>query len=1170
MPDSNAKPRPEPTSSTKKGGASALYDVDTTYWSDKRIGNALRDAGWKHEPHFRTYRSHGRTCVTRQFDAYTREVRVDGKEPLGPEPLSQNSGQQECTANPLVNDAVDPAMSPHRNQLTATGPDGSDGHALSIQDIPSIAAVRSGLRPSVDIAEDTEFVTRDGRRYLISHQYSVADPRDPGLRHDVIVFPNRRRLRRSDATAWLIDRYELWAHPFSNVGEDGFDYRKSRCWHLPFPRGNNVIIKSFGTGEEAAKAVEEFWPDGDCPYELKRSEGVGRDGKRTVYYQRALSEDLSLPDSAPIAGEVSAKDISRLFTARSGRLYLCPEAQKLGGKPEIGYVNDFGEIDRHALPITIVMHTAKADLTAYDFSGDYEQDLLVRCSQVQGGLVTLRSPRPAHVSLPDKYWCFWPVTYAVRDTMCLSPAGRQTLEALGETVDVPKHVISDKAVVAVAEAVGARLEFDSLYDELKLEELSELVSQGGIDSSELTRALAAAYGGEKVVKGHMDAFLRLCPKEFAEYASQDTAVVLAYTEALFGPSTKPPVTMTSAATKVAKSVMGEYLSSTTKNGDYGFDELYRGLRKENGGLVARRDRPGYIQDTKLVPISDDADRAQRFGQHCYHGGYNASLIIGLISVLTYDLDLENAYPSAMACVMDIDWTHPDGCILETIDKRELTEQDFHTPFDPIFAYVEFEFPEDVPFPCIPVSVEGSLVYPRTSEGLDGVYACGPELWLALELGARVFVKRGVTCRVKLEDRDDGHEVPSRSLFRAVKALVNDRALAKRAFGKGSLAELILKVMVNSLYGKTAQDVVEKSTYDAYHDRMVGLGGSSITSPVHAALTTASVRAVLLATMDQLHESGYHTYSVTTDGMITDATCGLVESLDLYGLAGYFREARESLVGDPTMWAEKHRQNDLLNFTTRGNVALDEGGVCAHNSFVTGAPKGGYEDRALLMDAVMRREGKVKCYKPKWKGFRDLAARGATRSDFVVDEDAARELHMDFDLKRKPVRESVADDIVKLDGDYGEAVFGLGTGSVSYGIAHFDTVPFDSVAEYELYRGCAKAIRTAGGALRTASDWAAFFARVLGSTSGVIRHLKDFEWAAVRTVVMGHRLGLWTVPELARTDMSVREKCAWINRFNRSSRLFKPSDWNNARRGERASQMLPREAVADLLDEMMRG
>lgn len=68
-----------------------------------------------------------------------------------------------------------------------------------------------------------------------------------------------------------------------------------------------------------------------------------------------------------------------------------------------------------------------------------------------------------------------------------------------------------------------------------------------------------------------------------------------------------------------------------------------------------------------------------------------------------------------------------------------------------------------------------------------------------------------------------------------------RKQAKKDHGKGSLEELILKTMVNSGYGKTAQNVIQKNTWTAFKDEMEDIGCSSITNPVSAAMITSIVR-----------------------------------------------------------------------------------------------------------------------------------------------------------------------------------------------------------------------------------------------------------------------------------------------------------------------------------------
>lgn len=103
--------------------------------------------------------------------------------------------------------------------------------------------------------------------------------------------------------------------------------------------------------------------------------------------------------------------------------------------------------------------------------------------------------------------------------------------------------------------------------------------------------------------------------------------------------------------------------------------------------------------------------------------------------------------------------------------------------------------------------------------------------------------------------------------------------------------------------------------------MESIGGSSVTSPYHAAMITSLVRALLLAKANEVT-----LYSVTTDGGIFDVDC--IDHLESFGLSDVFRDSREALAGDRTVWEIKHRQNTLLNVTTRGNVSLEPGGVLA--------------------------------------------------------------------------------------------------------------------------------------------------------------------------------------------------------------------------------------------------
>lgn len=799
--------------------------------------------------------------------------------------------------------------------------------------------------------------------------------------------------------------------------------------------------------------------------------------------------------------EETGEPVTTLFDANDEAIRNSIQFFPDGKKARIRY--DWSKTQH--IPVVLLCHAGKVDVSGLDQRRKYSKDILKYCSEVQGGLISLHPTKTYAQSVNPKFarnrnTHTYPISLQLADTMCHAPAGMKSLKALGKTVG---------------------------WEKVQLDE-------GDIE--------------------HMDLLLMNDPCAYFEYAANDSNVTLLYESALYGYNNKPPVTVTSATAKVMRGVMMEYLGcENTKQ----FNRKYRGLETVGHGLVPRSDRPGYIESTSLEPISDKANTIQYYASQAYHGGYNASSDIGYFSQTTFDYDLQNAYPTAMCLVSDVDWENP---IRTEIVNRELTLQDFvvpiiggYAPLTMMLAYVRFEFPLDVKYPCIPVNVEGIPTYPGTSEGIDGVYACGPELFLALQLGAKVFVERGYILN-SIINPDNGKM--SYSLQTAVKQLVEDRNKAKAEHGKKSLEELILKTMVNSGYGKNAQNVVQKFSWTAYKDVMEDLGCSSITNPVSACMITSIVRAELLAAQNQCNELGYMTCSVTTDGFISDVPEDVLKSLDLYGLRPFMEKARLFLTNgkDAEIWEIKHCQDDLVNFTTRGNVSLhcktnpmifdgkEYEGVCAHNSTKSGYPSDSYEDRLWLMTQVLKRTGTVDYQNSEWTTFKELVQG----KDFVVKE-TTKHIRMDFDMKRKPDRDSFYTSTVTIEGE-------------TYEIANFTTVPFRTVAEFKEYRQRKATV----SCLRTMDDWNMFWFKTDAKSTNV--KVRDIDWAVLNSCIMGHRAGFWNIPKL--DELQGADRDAWINTHNTSTKVWKPNDWKNAGRNSRQANMLPREMLEEKLQELI--
>jgi hypothetical protein len=116
-----------------------------------------------------------------------------------------------------------------------------------------------------------------------------------------------------------------------------------------------------------------------------------------------------------------------------------------------------------------------------------------------------------------------------------------------------------------------------------------------------------------------------------------------------------------------------------------------------------------------------------YAAQAYHGGLNACPTPGYYTGHTVDVDAQNAYPTAMGAVLDPDFCPGNGLgVVEEVWKdRQLTLADVPDPAVPITAYVRWSFPDDVVYPCIPVLADSTILYPRSSEGINGCVRDGP-------------------------------------------------------------------------------------------------------------------------------------------------------------------------------------------------------------------------------------------------------------------------------------------------------------------------------------------------------------------------------------------------------------------------------------------------------------
>lgn len=754
-------------------------------------------------------------------------------------------------------------------------------------------------------------------------------------------------------------------------------------------------------------------------------------------------------------------------------------SRSLAGKPSDFFRSSKKEgVVSKALPITLLAHYEQADLTTFadrrllaesrgqrvgDRAGHKGRraawldgrapDILRAVISASGGLA---APQPVRMILngTSRRFCR-PIELSIRDGLAHAPAGKGKLADLGQAVGYPK-----------------------------LE-----VPEGWIS--------------------RMTEYRRLHREDFLEYGANDAVIVLEYASALYGDHQALPLTLSSAAARSIRETIkrDEGLPSTGA-----FNLVFGGLTRAtatNENVVGIEEQQDYYRKRDLLPVDGASATWQHACANAFRGGYNACNEIGFFGYQTHDYDLISCYPTAESVFYDVAFTHPDGVITETINNVALTLNELPSPLTPFVGFVRFSFPEEVAFPTIPVPLDGSMVFPLSSGAGRGVWASGPEIWLALTLGAEVFVQIGHFGRVRLDE--DGN--PSRMLRGANRLLIQERGKAKKQFGKKSLEQEVLKNLANGAYGKLAQGVMGQRGWDAWAQTRETVGGSAITSPYHGMMTTGVVRAVLLATLNQLASLGYSTPSNTTDGFITDAPFDVLDGLDLYELGDLWREARESLTDSREMWERKHHQGDLLNVSTRANFSREPDGVLAHGGYklpphiVEDSP----EDREHMYRLLVTREGAVPCSFKQFPSVQELT-RIENRWDFeasIVD----KQMIMEFDRKRRPIEGGLRVDHVVLDG-------------VPYDVAHVQTVPWKTPEQALLGRSVDAGLKTWDDHLgeevwtrspvrKTEAQWIDYFQRLdtLLDEDGAISEAQRLDRIA-KSIVIAQRQGVIHIPWLS--------------------------------------------------------
>lgn len=427
--------------------------------------------------------------------------------------------------------------------------------------------------------------------------------------------------------------------------------------------------------------------------------------------------------------------------------------------------------------------------------------------------------------------------------------------------------------------------------------LEDVGTQLGIEKVEL---------GPDDDKARMDLVLKRDPVLFDRYARTDAHIVVKFmaetmlqARELTGSSDLPPT---------ASALAQKFFLKTLQDAGLSREECLGVQKVKTAVWSERADRVRTI--TNEVPVAERDDH-RSFVTKCYHGGMNMVMHSGPSEIDTWrDWDLITAYPSAMLSIREIDFRRP---------RVSTNVEDFLG--DVLgFAHVEFAYPDSVIRPGLPVDGDTrGLLYPRTGRS----YCTAPELAVAVRQGCQITVfHHGVLFPWK-QDAETGEP----SDIRIFEPFVREGRQRRARYEKGSAPELLIKLIMNSLYGRTAMGLKEKKVYDTRSGQSVTLPPSAITNEVIAAHVTGAIRATLVEILSNL-PPGKRALSVTTDGFICNCT---LEELSLDGvMAQRYMDWTERVTGRREILEEKHRVKQVVVMKTRGQITAERDESAAEN------------------------------------------------------------------------------------------------------------------------------------------------------------------------------------------------------------------------------------------------
>lgn len=442
--------------------------------------------------------------------------------------------------------------------------------------------------------------------------------------------------------------------------------------------------------------------------------------------------------------------------------------------------------------------------------------------------------------------------------------------------------------------------------------------------------------------------------------------------------------------------------------------------------VTRWDNTTGVPYTQKKRVPKQARRwLEPFLADAFIGGHNQCFVYGLTDRRRfYDPDLSGAYLTALAYLFVLDYDA----------VRWTTNIDDFIGHVAGFALVEFEFPEDVDYPCLPVSTEDrGLLFPRR-----GLSLCtAPEIELAKAMGATTLnIKHGLVIPWMARDtvfarsaavpgkhhsktkEAPGNEAPMDGLLATDKQafppehygdegyrLFESFAIYMRdmraPYIRKTLPFEFIKNISCSLYGKTGQGFKRKRAFGVREMDSVVVGPSRVSEAAVAALVCGFIRAVIGEILWKLPKSAT-LVSATTDGFLVD--CPL-DQLDLTGtICQRFQALVDRVSPGSHMLENKHQVMQLFAGRTRLQFTVE-----ADGDHKTVTAKGGIkpgpdveDENAFMLDLTLNRQPGQKL---TYESFISMRDQLPLELDLQTETRETR-INLEYDFKRRPIASSV--------------------------------------------------------------------------------------------------------------------------------------------------------------------